>query len=149
MHNDANTDLSKTLPQTRYARLYTPFYIGNSEYETDLGWFGEHCKPKRRSYIRLGRDEFDVWDHRSSLPLPLWAHVIEVWTGFHLVYPLWRGPARFNTIASTDAEIAAIAADCFRQGGLDQDAWAKWQAGSLTPDESWLGMPKPQWKPRK
>ena len=54
---------------------------------------------------------------------------------------LWRGPPFFNVNASTDFEIAAIVAECFRLGGVDREALAKWETDKREFEASLLAPP--------
>jgi hypothetical protein len=46
---------------------------------------------------------------------------------------------------SSDAEIAAILDECFRRGGVDQDAMQRWQAAIRDADEQEIPTPGSRW----
>lgn len=140
--DDAPMRVRDTLPQTGHCRLHTPNSARNSIYQDDLKWRTLHKRPRYRSFIRPQYiDEFETWNRRSLPPLLSWVHVIELSAGFHLTYMLWRGPPFFNVNASTDFEIAAIVAECFRLGGVDREALAKWETDKREFEASLLAPP--------
>jgi hypothetical protein len=129
--------LCQTLAQARLAQPYAPRSANSAVYESDLAWFSRHKNPKRRWSIReMIGPEFET-RQISLQPPSLWALVGELSPGFHVVSPVWRGSPffrvstfRYVSVAnvSSDAEIAMILDECFRRGGVDQDAILRWQA---------------------
>src|SRR5215203_2068773 len=91
-------------------------------YELDMERFRE-ARGKRRSFIRPEYPlEFGIPVDYGPHTKLVWLHVVQLSIGFHLAYPVWRGAPFFSMRASTDAETAAIVAECCRRGGVERIA---------------------------
>ena len=143
--------LCPTLAVSGLAQFRTPRHADNDAYKHDIDWFARHRSPRRRWSVReMVGDEFEP--PQFVMPPPrLWVTTAEVSSGFHHVYPVWRGNAFFRTSTcryilaadvGTDAEIAAIIDECFRRVGVDHGALARWEADKLKAQE------RPQFTPR-
>jgi hypothetical protein len=151
---DIARPLCQTLAEASLARIYAPSHANDAAYGLNLAWFSSHKNPKRRCFIRIAiGPEFEPC-FIGPQPLSLWTLVLELSPGLHIVLPVWRGPPFFRVCdfkyvsvanVSSDSEISNIASECFRRGGLDEEAMSSWKSQTLGSPERSFASNEQSW----
>ena len=92
-------------------------------YGADGLFFATH--PARRLYLREAiRNEYDIYtgeEERKERPM-LWAAVLLLAPGHHMILPAWRGKAFWRSI-ETDQDVADALLQMSLRGGLSIAEW--------------------------
>ena len=134
-----------TLSQSFHVRVYSPSDGNELAYKVDDAFFADN--PKRRVSIRESlpgelENGFELAEHCGLSTLyaqrpALWLLVLSSGNGTYRVLPAFRGPHYFPVVCAYQGTFAQCCNDaaCFAlfdefnmRGGLDSEAWAKWEA---------------------
>jgi hypothetical protein len=107
-------------------RLDTP-HCSTKIYEVDRATFRK-LGANRSAFIRVSVDEFGATFFPSEREYsPLWVLVLRIVTGWHVILPIWRGPALFDHPAESDAEVADQVATYCANSGHDYRDFRMWK----------------------
>ncbi|MBZ9758427.1 hypothetical protein LB524_24365 [Mesorhizobium sp. ESP6-5] len=127
--------LFPTAPQSGTAILYSPASGYISAHNADIAYFSKPGRKSRTLAIRrCDQSEFRVAGEPIDAPAG-WALIVRLSSNTHIVIFLYRGENFFALERGyagvlSDADIAAIAIECFRRSGVDGEELAKFLAGS-------------------
>ena len=119
-----------TRPNRLGVIMYSPGHPKNDVYREDMAKFS-NLGDDRRAFIRRHSDACEFtpsgWNNELANIIPVWCVIVWVAPGSFLELPFWRGPAPYAVEPNTDAEIAAVVAECVATGGYDNVALSEWR----------------------
>jgi hypothetical protein len=127
LDGDSYANAAPTIGTLALAHFSSPERHNELVYGTDSMFFATN--QSRKMYLRHAlRNEFDIYTNESDYqtrPM-LWLLVQQTAPmGHHMILPVWRGKAFWNTLNSDEEVANVVERMCLRQG-LSLGEWHSW-----------------------